>query len=507
MKRLCLLFLVLTVVAVAQEQPALATPAQRISNLAERSAAPTYTDLNCAGFISKENYNHGNYLIAGAEAPSATQFANGDTVFLEGSGYAEGERYSIIRELRDPNRNPAYFGQAATVAAVGQPYQELGRVHVTAMRGKTAIALVEFSCTTMVAGDLVVPFLEKQPVPYRNTVFERFPSSPGTVNGRIVMAKEFDVILAAGHKAYLNVGSSQGVKVGDYFRAVRGYDPKRQDQTEALAYKTQQTEDTMKHPPLVTAGKYAELPRRALGEMIVLSVTPTSATAMITMSLEHINVGDLVEMEESSAIPLPAAMAQPPTITCSANPSMVSSGGPSTITAIGQSPDNRPLTYSFTASGGRLMPSGAQATLDTAGTPAGPINITCTDTDDRGLSASASTAVNVGVASAAPQASKCGTIGFSRDKRRPARVDNEAKAILDDCALRLQQDPGARAVIVGNADPNERDAANLAQQRALNTKAYLVSEKGIDPGRLEVRAGSGGTQTVDIWVVPAGATF
>jgi outer membrane protein OmpA-like peptidoglycan-associated protein len=197
----------------------------------------------------------------------------------------------------------------------------------------------------------------------------------------------------------------------------------------------------------------------------------------------------------------------PPTISCSANPSTVRSGEPSIITAVGQSPDNRPLTYSFSASSGHTTDSGAQTTLDTAGAPAGPITITCTDTDDRGQSASASTTVNVEVPAAAPEASKCGTIEFSRDKRRPARVDNEAKAILDDCALRLQRDAGARGVIVGNADPNEKNALHMAEQRALNTKAYLVSEKGIDPGRLEVRTGNGGTQTVDIWVVPAGATF
>ncbi len=47
----------------------------------------------------------------------------------------------------------------------------------------------------------------------------------------------------------------------------------------------------------------------------------------------------------------------------------------------------------------------------------------------------------------------------------------------------------------------------MAQQRAVNTKDYLVREKGIDPSRLEVRTGSGGTQTADIWVVPPGATF
>lgn len=197
----------------------------------------------------------------------------------------------------------------------------------------------------------------------------------------------------------------------------------------------------------------------------------------------------------------------PPTISCSANPSTVQSGQPSTITSTASSPDNRPLTYSFTATGGRLTPNGPIATLDTAGAGAGPISINCMVTDDRGLSANSSTSVNVEVPPPPPAASKCGSIEFSRDQRRPARVDNEAKAILDDCALRLQQDPGARGVIVGNSDPNERNAANLAEQRAINTKDYLVREKGIDPSRLEVRSGSAGTQTVEIWVVPAGATF
>ncbi len=197
----------------------------------------------------------------------------------------------------------------------------------------------------------------------------------------------------------------------------------------------------------------------------------------------------------------------PPTISCSANPATVKSGEPSTVTAVGQSPDNRPLTYSFTASAGRITPSGAQAALDTAGAPAGAINITCTTTDDRGLSAGANTSVNVEVPPPPPEASKCGTIEFTRDKRRPARVDNEAKAILDDCALRLQREADSRGVIVGNSDPKEKNAQKMAQQRAVNTKDYLVREKGIDPSRLEVRTGSGGTQTVDIWVVPAGATF
>ncbi len=196
----------------------------------------------------------------------------------------------------------------------------------------------------------------------------------------------------------------------------------------------------------------------------------------------------------------------PPTITCSANPATVQAGQPSTITATGQSPDNRPLTYNFTTTVGRITPSGATATLDTAGAPAGSITVNCTATDDRGLSASSNTGVNVEVPPPPPQASKLNEIQF-KNAKKPARVDNEAKAILDDVALRLQREPESKAVVIGNFDPNEKKGQSIAQQRAVNTKAYLTEEKGIDPARIEVRTGNAGLQTAEIWIVPPGATF
>ena len=86
-------------------------------------------------------------------------------------------------------------------------------------------------------------------------------------------------------------------------------------------------------------------------------------------------------------------------------------------------------------------------------------------------------------------------------------MDNTAKAILDDVALRLQRDADARAVIVGFADPKELKPEKLAAERAANAKAYLVKEKGIDASRIEIRTGSGGGMKAEIWFVPAGASF
>jgi outer membrane protein OmpA-like peptidoglycan-associated protein len=140
--------------------------------------------------------------------------------------------------------------------------------------------------------------------------------------------------------------------------------------------------------------------------------------------------------------------------------------------------------------------------------------------DDKGQTASATTTVNV-EAPPPPPTPKTQTlcsIQFDKDKRRPGRVDNEAKACLDDVALNAQQKADASLVVVGNSAPlpmpkskaarrHAVTAEQLAAQRAVNTKAYLVSEKGIDASRIQVRTGSNGQNEVENYLVPAGATF
>jgi outer membrane protein OmpA-like peptidoglycan-associated protein len=199
----------------------------------------------------------------------------------------------------------------------------------------------------------------------------------------------------------------------------------------------------------------------------------------------------------------------PPTLSCSANPTTVQPGGTATITAQGVSPQNRPLTYTFSASSGQISGSGNTATLSTTGAPAGTITVTGTVQDDKGQTATCSASVNV-EAPPPPPAPKTKTlcsISFDRDKRRPARVDNEAKACLDDVALNLQQQTDATAVLVGEAASDEKGADKLAAQRAVNTKDYLVTEKGIDASRISVRTGTQGNKEVENYLVPAGATF
>ncbi|HEX3662070.1 MAG TPA: hypothetical protein VHU89_11595 [Acidobacteriaceae bacterium] len=211
---------------------------------------------------------------------------------------------------------------------------------------------------------------------------------------------------------------------------------------------------------------------------------------------------------------------EPPTISCSASPDTVKPGDSATITASASSPQNRPLTYSYSASAGSINGTGTTAALATTGAPSGSITVTCNVQDDKGHSASATTSVDV-QAPPPPPPPKTQTlcsIQFDRDTHRPTRVNNEAKACLDDVALNAQQKPDATLVLVGNSAPlpekhgrhhrhHAMTADELAAQRAVNTKDYLVTDKGIDASRIQVRTGTSGQNEVSDYLVPSGANF
>jgi hypothetical protein len=200
---------------------------------------------------------------------------------------------------------------------------------------------------------------------------------------------------------------------------------------------------------------------------------------------------------------------EPPTISCSANPSTVAPGDSATITANGTSPQNRPLTYSYSASAGSVSGNASTATLSTAGAAPGTITVTCNVVDDKGQTASATTTVTVNAPPPppAPVTSALCSVSFERDARRPARVDNEGKACLDDISLNLQRTSDAKLAIVGNAASTEKKGSELAAARAVNTKDYLVTEKGIDASRISVYTGSTDGKTVTTTLIPAGATL
>ncbi len=309
--------LVLLTAAVAGAQTADTTPVNAPDGTAptsatfpmERVQTPTYADIYCAGFINKQILPDANFVAGGLQTPSTTKFVRGDVIYMEGTGYTAGAEYEVIRALRDVNEYEMYPGQKKLLKETGQPYEDVGRIKIVDTRSKTAIAQVEYACDGVNPGDTVIPFAEKPSIPFHPPArFDRFLPASNKLSGRIVMGKDFDSEMGTGQKLYINVGANQGVKVGDYFRAVRSYEEDLHDPVDSLSFKAAIAEDTQKKTPSVDPAMFTkgngpvihvrDLPRRAVAEIIVIGVTPTTATGMVIFSMEDIHAGDGVEMDQ-----------------------------------------------------------------------------------------------------------------------------------------------------------------------------------------------------------------
>jgi len=275
----------------------------------ERIQTPTAVDLACAGFVSKQLVPNSNFVAGDLYTPSSTKNSNGEVVYLAGKGYEVGQKYTIVRELRDPNRYEIFAGQHTLLKSMGQPYSELARVRIVDTRSRMAIAEIEMSCDPVNPGDFAIPYVEKPAITFHPPLrFDRFLPSSGKLTGRIAMAKDFDAEIGPGVKVYLNVGSNQGVKPGDYFRAVRSYEADLHDPVDSLSFKASTNEDTQLKQAVIdpnfltkTGGPVIhvrDLPRRAVGEVVVISTTPTTATGMIVFAMESVHLGDGVELDQ-----------------------------------------------------------------------------------------------------------------------------------------------------------------------------------------------------------------
>jgi hypothetical protein len=181
-------------------------------------------------------------------------------------------------------------------------------------------------------------------------------------------------------------------------------------------------------------------------------------------------------------------------VTC---PDTVDEGSPVTFTAnvTGGDP-NVSATYNWSVSAGTITSGQGTPTITVTGAPVG---------------ASVTATVNVG-----GYPPECNTTASCtttiRGLPRARLFDqygniafNDEKARLDNFAIQLQNEPGAQGYII--AYGGRRGRAGEAQARADRAKDYLVNTRGVDPGRIvTVDGGYREDLTVELWIVPTGAT-
>jgi hypothetical protein len=199
----------------------------------------------------------------------------------------------------------------------------------------------------------------------------------------------------------------------------------------------------------------------------------------------------------------------PPNVTCSANPTTVKTGESSTISANATSPDGATITnYAYSASAGTISGNGSSATLNTAGLPGSTVTVTVTATDSHGLTGTCTTQVGVVEEIKCVNIEDWGECTFEKDPKRPWRVDNDCKDVLDKLALRLQQNPNGKVSVVGFTDEKEVvSEQTIGAQRSVNVKYYLVQDDlgpKADGSRIEPRQGGTKGKATHFYFVPEG---
>lgn len=195
----------------------------------------------------------------------------------------------------------------------------------------------------------------------------------------------------------------------------------------------------------------------------------------------------------------------PPTISLSASPSSIVTGGTVNVSANCTSPDGVPVSVgSWTSTGGSVSGSGNSATLSTAGASAGPVTVGATCTDSRGLTGQASTQVSVEnppppVVDKALEARLALGHSVYFPTALPTPKDPNAGLITSqqgtllplaaDFVKYLQAKPDAHLILEGHADPRGGVVYNqaLSERRVARVKAFLV-EHGVPEANVETKA-------------------
>ncbi|HXW63353.1 MAG TPA: hypothetical protein VEJ45_12180 [Candidatus Acidoferrales bacterium] len=264
----------------------------------------TAGQLYCSGIVTNEPVPRDTYIITGQQSNYRLSFNEGEYVYInKGSseGVKVGDEFLDVRPVEDSDPVDWTKWQTAILHKMGTVWEDESRLKVVVVQANVSIAQVVHSCTYVQRGDIVLPFKERPtPTLKSEANFDQFAPANGKPLAMVIEGKKFQQLLGRNDIMYVNLGASQGVKVGDYFRIFRyeGTEHETAYQTPRFAFDV----DGFLGPTLgfgesPKKWNWSNVPREDIGEGVVLRTGPNSSTVLITFSLIEIYPGDYVELE------------------------------------------------------------------------------------------------------------------------------------------------------------------------------------------------------------------
>jgi hypothetical protein len=275
---------------------AAATSAQESAQPGSATNSPDYTAVHCSGFVS-DNVSTDIRVISGEQSNLKITFTRGDYIYINrgrDKGVQVGDRFSVVRPTSDPLDVQWFKWQQKLIKAMGQLYADTGQVRVVNVQPNVSIAQIDFSCGYIERGDIVRPYVERPSPPFKDaSAFDHFAPVNGKRVAMVVAGIDNTEMYGKNTTVYVNLGSNQSVRIGDYFRIFRYEGTLAETAPQSKNYQYELYGFGSAHAKYT----WKDLPREIIGEGIVINEGPNGSTMLITYSSLPVYAGDYVELE------------------------------------------------------------------------------------------------------------------------------------------------------------------------------------------------------------------
>lgn len=286
-----------------------------------RTPAAYESEVRCGGFIEQTAQGSVGQVVGGYEETERRLFAQGNFVYVDAgaqAGMREGQEFTVVRPR---GRFKSKFSRKGSL---GVYTQEVGRVRVVRVRDRVSVAEVTRSCGDILLGDLLRPYAPREVPPARASgVLDQFAEPTGKQTGRIVLARDGRETVSRDDVVFVDLGAEDNIKVGDYLTVFRpdghaelinfgdeqvansrhDYGSNELGGGVAFSQQSQRVRDAdgPKSGKTVTTPRIKRsrpsVPRKVVGELVVLRVEGRTATAVVTRTSQEIHTGDAVEVQ------------------------------------------------------------------------------------------------------------------------------------------------------------------------------------------------------------------
>ncbi|MDT5270481.1 MAG: hypothetical protein QOH49_2667 [Acidobacteriota bacterium] len=301
------------------------SPAEKSTLVAPEERRPALvahaSESACGGFIEQTPQAATGQIVGAEQEAERRVFAEGDLVFVDAgaqAGVHVGQEFTVVRP-RGQFRSK--FSRKS--GSLGVYTQEVGRLRIVRVRDRVSVAEVKVACSDLLSGDLLRP-AQDGPTPQAraDAALDRFSEPTGKQMGRLVLARDGREMISRDDVVFVDLGAEDGVKVGDYLTIFRpeghgtlaNYGDERASNADSgfesneyhgggFSIQAQRVKhvdgpksgETVKTPAIRRARP--AVPRKVVGELVVLRVEGRTATAIVTRVAQEIHTGDAVEVQ------------------------------------------------------------------------------------------------------------------------------------------------------------------------------------------------------------------